>query len=45
MLRAKLGLDNPTLRLYVEMIREFPGQVMLGTDGARSSYWRSCGGA
>ncbi len=45
MLRAKLGIDNPTLRLYVEMVKEFPGQVMLGTDGARSSYWRSYGGA
>lgn len=44
MLRAKPGIDNPTLRLYAEMVREFPGQVMLGTDGARSSYWRSYGG-
>ena len=42
--RHPLGRDNPTLRLYVEMIQEFPGQVMLGTDGARASYWRSYGG-
>jgi phosphotriesterase-related protein len=43
--RHALGRDNPTLRLYADMIKEFPGQVMLGTDGARSSYWRSYGGA
>lgn len=42
--RHPLGRDNPTLRLYADMIKEFPGQVMLGTDGARSSYWRSYGG-
>jgi len=42
--RSPLGPDNPTLRLYAEMVKEFPGQVMLGTDGARSSYWRSYGG-
>lgn len=42
--RAPLGKDNPTLRLFAEMVREFPGQVMLGTDGARPSYWRSYGG-
>ena len=42
--RSPLGRDNPTLRLYVEMVKEFPGQVMLGTDGARASYWRSYGG-
>ncbi len=43
--RAKLDDGNPTLRLFVEMAREFPDQVMLGTDGARPSYWRSYGGA
>ena len=43
--RHALGSDNPTLRLYVEMVKEFPGQVMLGTDGARASYWRSYGGS
>ena len=42
--RAKLDGDNPTLRLYVDMIKEFPGQVMLGTDGSRGAYWRSYGG-
>lgn len=43
--RHPLGPENPTLRLYAEMVREFPGQVMLGTDGARPAYWRSYGGA
>jgi predicted metal-dependent phosphotriesterase family hydrolase len=42
--RHPLGPENPSLRLYAEMIREFPGQVMLGTDGARAAYWRSYGG-
>ena len=27
------------------MVKEFPDQVMLGTDGARASYWRSYGGS
>ena len=43
--RAKLDDANPTLRLFVAMAKEFPDQVMLGTDGARPSYWRSYGGA
>jgi 5-phospho-D-xylono-1,4-lactonase len=43
--RAKLDDSNPTLRLFVSMVKEFPDQVMLGTDGARPSYWRSYGGA
>jgi phosphotriesterase-related protein len=43
--RSPLGPENPTLRLYAEMVKEFPGQVMLGTDGARGAYWRSYGGA
>ena len=42
--RSPLGPENPTLRLYAEMAKEFPDQVMLGTDGARGSYWRSYGG-
>ncbi len=43
--RAKLDDQNPTLRLFVAMAREFPDQLMLGTDGARPTYWRSYGGA
>lgn len=42
--RAKLDDANPTLRLFAAMVKEFPAQVMLGTDGARPSYWRSYGG-
>ena len=42
--RAKLDDANPTLKLFVAMVKEFPDQLMLGTDGARPSYWRSYGG-
>jgi phosphotriesterase-related protein len=42
--RAALDDSNPTLRLFAAMVKEFPAQVMLGTDGARASYWRSYGG-
>jgi predicted metal-dependent phosphotriesterase family hydrolase len=42
--RAKLDDSNPTLRLFAAMVKEFPDQVMLGTDGARPSYWRSYAG-
>lgn len=42
--RSRLDDANPTLRLFARMIKEFPGQLMLGTDGARASYWRSYGG-
>lgn len=42
--RAPLDDANPTLNLLVAMVKEFPDQVMLGTDGARPSYWRSYGG-
>lgn len=42
--RGSLDDANPTLKLFAAMVKEFPGQVMLGTDGARASYWRSYGG-
>jgi predicted metal-dependent phosphotriesterase family hydrolase len=42
--RGSLDDANPTLKLFATMVKEFPGQVMLGTDGARASYWRSYGG-
>lgn len=42
--RATLDDANPTLKLFAAMVKEFPSQVMLGTDGARASYWRSYGG-
>ena len=44
MLRAKLDSSNPTLKLFAAMIAEFPDQVMMGTDGARPTLWRSYGG-
>lgn len=36
---------NPTLELLVELIDEFPAQIMLGMDAARPSYWKSYGGS
>lgn len=36
---------NPTLDLLVELIGEFPTQIMLGMDAARPSYWKSYGGS
>ena len=32
-------------RLGAEMLKEFPGQVMFGTDGARGAYWKAYDGA
>lgn len=37
--------ENPTLDLLVELIDEFPWQIMLGMDAARPSYWKSYGGS
>jgi len=37
--------DNPTLELVMELIGDFPNQIMLGMDAARPSYWKSYGGA
>lgn len=45
MLRNPLDDANPTLRLGAEMLKEFPGQVMFGTDGARGAYWKAYGGS
>lgn len=36
---------NPTLELLVELIDEFPSQILLGMDAARPSYWKSYGGS
>lgn len=44
MLRFPLDAANPTLLLAAEMIREFPEQILLGTDGARPTLWRAYGG-
>ncbi|MEM9443739.1 MAG: aryldialkylphosphatase [Verrucomicrobiota bacterium] len=35
---------NPTLELVMELIGEFPDQIMLGMDAARPSYWKQYGG-
>ncbi|MFO8026455.1 MAG: hypothetical protein R6U56_02185, partial [Opitutales bacterium] len=36
--------ENPTLELVMELIGEFPDQIMLGMDAARPTYWKSYGG-
>jgi predicted metal-dependent phosphotriesterase family hydrolase len=41
--RAKQG--TPTLDLLTALIGDYPDQLMLGMDMARSAYWRSYGGA
>jgi 5-phospho-D-xylono-1,4-lactonase len=43
--RWKEGQGNPTLDLLVELISEFPDQLMLGMDAARRSYWKYHGGS
>ncbi|PYQ22846.1 MAG: aryldialkylphosphatase [Acidobacteria bacterium] len=45
MLRGPLDAGNPTLRLAADLVPEFPGQIMLGNDGARATLWRSYGGS
>jgi phosphotriesterase-related protein len=35
---------NPTLDLLAVLLPEFPGQMVLGMDAARSAYWKSFGG-
>lgn len=35
---------NPTLDLVMDLISDFPDQIMLGMDAARPSYWKSYGG-
>lgn len=37
--------ENPTLDLLVELLDEFPNQIMLGMDAARPTYWKSYGGS
>jgi 5-phospho-D-xylono-1,4-lactonase len=38
------GEDNPTLRLILTLLPEYPSQIMLGMDAARRKYWTSYGG-
>ena len=42
--RWKPAQGNPTLDLVRTLLPEFPGQLMLGMDAARRSYWRHHGG-
>jgi len=42
--RWNSGPDNPTRDLVIALLGEFPGQLMLGMDAARSTYWSSHGG-
>jgi predicted metal-dependent phosphotriesterase family hydrolase len=42
--RWPIERGNPTLELLLALLPEFPGQIMLGLDAARRSYWRSYGG-
>jgi phosphotriesterase-related protein len=42
--RAPLDEQNPTLRLFSAMVKEFPDQLMLGTDAAKPAYWRHYAG-
>jgi len=36
--------ENPTTNLIINLASEFPNQLMLGMDAARSTYWASYGG-
>lgn len=38
------GGENGTLNLLEELFGDFPGQLLLGMDAARTSYWRAYGG-
>ena len=38
------GNANRTLELLCALLPEFPGQILLGMDAARHSYWKSYGG-
>jgi phosphotriesterase-related protein len=43
--RWKPDDGNPSLALMLELVPEFPTQLMLGMDAARRRYWQSYGGA
>jgi phosphotriesterase-related protein len=43
--RGALDETNPTLGLLATLLPEHPGQLLLGTDAAKPTYWRSHGGA
>ncbi len=35
---------NPTLELVMQLLPDFPDQIMLGMDAARPTYWKHYGG-
>lgn len=37
--------ENPSLALLLDLLPEFPGQLLLGMDAARPGYWKSYGGS
>ena len=42
--RWKPEAGNPTLDLVVDLLRDYPDQIMLGMDAARRGYWTSYDG-
>jgi phosphotriesterase-related protein len=39
------GQENPTYELLRTFLPEFPGQITMGMDAAKHSYWKSYGGS
>lgn len=42
--RWKTGEENYTYTLLKQLLTEFPGQITMGMDAAKSQYWKSYGG-
>ena len=42
--RWKTGEENYTYTLLKQLLSEFPGQITMGMDAAKSQYWKSYGG-
>jgi phosphotriesterase-related protein len=38
------GTENQTFKLLEKLLPEFPDQIVVGMDAAKSSYWKSYGG-
>lgn len=43
--RWKAEDGNPTLDLLLQLLPDFPNQILLGMDAARASYWKAYGGS
>jgi len=43
--RWGLGQENPSYELLKTFLPEFPGQITMGMDAAKHSYWKSYGGS